>query len=69
MGDATNPDGTAAMGCQSCHGNMTNVGDPTRVGWLEEPTCQACHFNGKRTLTAVMSDGSPIVVTDTRFGA
>jgi hypothetical protein len=67
MGDATNPDGTAAMGCQSCHGNMTNVGDPGRVGWLEEPTCQACHFNGKRTLTAVKPDGSPIVVTDTRF--
>jgi hypothetical protein len=67
MGDATNPDGTAAMGCQSCHGNMTNVGDPNRVGWLEEPTCQACHFNGKRTLTAVKPDGSPVVVTDTRF--
>ncbi len=67
MGNALNPDGSAAMGCQSCHGNMTNVGDPNRVGWLEEPTCQACHFNGKRTLTAVKPDGSPIVVTDTRF--
>lgn len=67
MGDATNPDGTAAMGCQNCHGNMTNVGNPKRVGWLEQPTCQACHFNGKRTLTAVKADGSPITVADTRF--
>lgn len=67
MGNATNPDGTAAMGCQSCHGNMTNVGNPARVGWLDEPTCQACHFGGKRTLSAVDAAGNPIVVTDTRF--
>ena len=67
MGNATNPDGTAAMGCQSCHGNMSNVGNPARVGWLQEPNCQACHFNGKRTLRAVDAAGQPIVVADARF--
>jgi hypothetical protein len=67
MGNATNPDGTAAMGCQSCHGNMSNVGNPARVGWLEQPTCQACHFDGKRTLSAVDAAGKPIVVADARF--
>jgi hypothetical protein len=67
MGKAVNPDGTMSMGCQSCHGNMSNVGNPTRVGWLEQPNCQACHFNGKRTLSAVDASGNLIKVADTRF--
>jgi hypothetical protein len=67
MGNATNADGTATMGCQSCHGHMANVGDPARVGWLEQPNCQACHFNGKRTTSAVDSAGNPVKVADTRF--
>ncbi len=67
MGKALNPDGTMSMGCQSCHGNMSNVGKPTRVGWLEQPNCQACHFNGKRTLSAVDASGNLIKVADTRF--
>jgi hypothetical protein len=67
MGKAVNPDGTMSMGCQSCHGNMSNVGKATRVGWLEQPNCQACHFNGKRTLSAVDSSGNLIKVSDTRF--
>ena len=67
MGNATNPDGTATMGCQSCHGGMSKVGDPARVGWLEEPNCQACHFNGKRTASAVDSTGTLIQVSDARF--
>lgn len=44
MGKAVNPDdGTMAMQCQSCHGNMSTVGAPGRTGWFEEPNCQACH--------------------------
>ncbi len=67
MGNAVNADGTAKMGCQSCHGNMSNVGKPSRVGWLHEPNCQACHFDGKRTLSAVDASGNLIQVADTRF--
>ena len=44
MGKAVNPvDGTMAMQCQSCHGNMSAVGSSNRTGWLQEPNCQACH--------------------------
>ena len=44
MGKAVNPaDGSMAMQCQSCHGNMSTVGDPDRTGWFMEPNCQACH--------------------------
>lgn len=67
MGNAVDASGNAAMGCQSCHGNMSKVGDPTRVGWLQEPNCQACHFNGTRTLTALDAAGNLVKPTDTRF--
>ncbi len=52
MGNATLPDGSMQMQCQSCHGNMTLVGNPARKGWLEQPNCQACH-----TGTAVRNSG------------
>jgi hypothetical protein len=67
MGNAVDASGNALMGCQNCHGNMTKVGDPTRVGWLQEPTCQACHFDGKRTTSAVDTSGNLVVPADTRF--
>ena len=67
MGNAADASGNATMGCQSCHGNMSKVGDPARVGWLQEPTCQACHFNGLRTTSAVDSSGNLIKPADTRF--
>jgi hypothetical protein len=67
MGDAVDANGNATMGCQSCHGNMTRVADPTRVGWLQEPNCQACHFDGKRTTNAVDAAGNLIKPADTRF--
>jgi hypothetical protein len=67
MGNATNADGTATMGCQSCHGHMANVGDPARVGWLQQPNCQACHFDGKRTTSAVDASGRLVSVADARF--
>jgi hypothetical protein len=52
MGSAVAADGTMAMQCQSCHGNMSSVGATNRQGWLDEPNCQACH-----TGTAVQNNG------------
>jgi hypothetical protein len=43
MGNAIASNGTPSMQCQSCHGNMSRVGDPGRTGWIQEPTCQSCH--------------------------
>lgn len=43
MGSAIARDGTMAMQCQSCHGSMSQVGAPDRVGWFMEPNCQSCH--------------------------
>ncbi|HEV2208422.1 MAG TPA: PKD domain-containing protein [Verrucomicrobiae bacterium] len=43
MGSAVAADGSMAMQCQSCHGNLSAVGSATRVGWIMEPNCQACH--------------------------
>lgn len=67
MGDAVDANGNATMGCQSCHGNMSKVGNPARVGWLQEPTCQACHYNGTRTTSALDAGGNLVVPGDTRF--
>lgn len=67
MGSATLADGSAAMQCQSCHGNMSNVGRTGRVGWLEQPNCQACHHDGKRDLTAVSATGILRTWLDTRY--
>jgi hypothetical protein len=62
MGAAVNPDGTNEMACQSCHGKMSDVGTPGRLGWLMEPSCQECHFNGQRSLSVQFT-----TATDTRF--
>jgi hypothetical protein len=43
MGKAIGADGEAMMSCQDCHGSMSEVGQATRVGWLQEPNCQNCH--------------------------
>jgi hypothetical protein len=43
MGASVAPDASLAIQCQSCHGTMSAVGAPTRVGWLNEPLCQSCH--------------------------
>lgn len=29
--------------CQSCHGNMADVANPSRRPWLDEPRCTQCH--------------------------
>jgi len=43
MGNAKNTDGSNAMDCQSCHGNMSEVGKAGREGWFDQPNCQQCH--------------------------
>lgn len=67
MGNALLADGSLAMQCQSCHGKMTDVGRTGRVGWLEQPDCQACHHDGKRETAAVRADGSLKVWADARY--
>lgn len=52
MGAAVASDGTLAMQCQDCHGSMSTVGKPGRVGWLDQPACQSCH-----TGTAMVNSG------------
>ena len=67
MGNAKLPDGTPAIQCQSCHAGMSKVGDAKRTGWLQQPTCQACHHDGKRDLMAVNAKGKLKQPTDARF--
>jgi hypothetical protein len=67
MGNAADAQGNAVMGCQSCHGNMTKVGDPKRAGWLHEPNCQSCHYDGKRFTNALDAAGNLVAPADTRF--
>jgi hypothetical protein len=44
MGNAINPTtGAPLIDCQSCHGPMSSVGNASRTGWLDEPSCQNCH--------------------------
>lgn len=70
MGKAVDETGELAMGCQSCHGNMTAVGSPTRQGWYEEPTCESCHNSAapnRRATTGVDALGQQIVPSDHTF--
>ena len=68
MGSAIAADGSMEMQCQSCHGNMTQVGSPNRVGWFMEPACQSCHTgtathnNGQIRYTSVFSDAAASTV-------
>ncbi|HEX5102749.1 MAG TPA: Ig-like domain-containing protein [Pirellulaceae bacterium] len=43
MGNSVAPDGSLAIQCQDCHGTMSAVGAPGRIGWLDQPSCQNCH--------------------------
>jgi hypothetical protein len=68
MGNPVDAQGNAVMGCQSCHGEMSDVGASNRVGWLQQPNCQACHYEGKRETSALdPATGKLRVVTDARF--
>lgn len=74
MGKAVAADGTMAMQCQDCHGTMFVVGATNRVGWLNEPNCQACHTGDAvtnsgaiRFLSAYTTNGQWRVPANTRF--
>jgi len=75
MGKAVAADGTMAMQCQSCHGSMSRVGDSSRTGWLNEPSCQNCHTgpathnNGQIRYTNAFDPvtGAPRVAADPTF--
>jgi hypothetical protein len=41
--------------CSNCHGNLTKVGNKTRDGWLDVPTCQMCHNSSKRYATTFVA--------------
>jgi hypothetical protein len=66
MGKAVAPDGSMAMQCQACHGNMSTVGDPAREGWLDQPSCQECHTgsathnNGQIRFTSVFEPSGAV---------
>ena len=53
--------------CMNCHGNLTRVGSPTRVGWMTLPSCQMCHNSGVRYPTAYDGNGQCRVTSDTHF--
>jgi PKD repeat protein len=74
MGNAVAANGTMAIQCQDCHGQMSAVGAPSRTGWLDEPSCQMCHTgtathnNGQiRYTSAFDSSGSVRQAIDTTF--
>jgi hypothetical protein len=67
MGNAVDATGKATMDCQSCHGGMSVVGRPGRVGWLDQPNCQACHHDGVREVSAVSATGILKKWLDTRY--
>lgn len=69
MGGAIAADGSMEMQCQSCHGNMSTVGAPDRVGWFMEPNCASCHTgtathnNGQIRYASVFTDTNGSVRT------
>jgi hypothetical protein len=63
MGASIATNGLPAMQCQSCHGNMSQVGKSNRRGWLDEPDCQSCHVgnataNGGKRYTSCFTNAS-----------
>jgi PKD repeat protein len=74
MGNAVASDGSLAIQCQNCHGNMSRVGAADREGWFDEPTCQNCHTgtaadnNGEIRYTSVFDEfGEPRVAVNHTF--
>ena len=75
MGNSVASDGSLAMQCQSCHGQLVDVGKETRNGWFDEPTCQSCHTgtalqnNGQIRYTSVFDSvtGLPRVAVNATF--
>lgn len=67
-------DGSMLMQCQSCHGSMSTVGSPNRIGWFQEPNCQSCHTGDAtsnsgqiRYSSSFDTPGHMRVPTNTRF--
>ena len=69
MGNALDASGKPEMNCQSCHGSMAAVGSSARTGWLNQPTCQSCHHDGKRELSSLNAAGATNVWSDQRFAS
>lgn len=74
MGASVAADATLQIQCQNCHGNMSAVGDPVRVGWLDQPSCQNCHTgtathnNGEiRYTSALDQNGQRRAAVDATF--
>jgi hypothetical protein len=74
MGSAVAADASLAIQCQDCHGSIREVGAATREGWLDQPTCQACHTgtalrnNGQIRYDSVFdANGMPRVAVDATF--
>ncbi|WP_372808432.1 Ig-like domain-containing protein, partial [Pontiella sp.] len=73
MGAAVAADGGLAIECQSCHGQMSEVGAASRSGWFDEPSCQSCHSgtatdnNGAIRFLSVFESGGAtrVAVNDT----
>lgn len=69
MGNALDASGKPAMNCQSCHGGMQAVGSAARIGWVQQPTCQSCHHDGKREISGVNGSGVVNTWADQRFAS
>ncbi len=74
MGNAAAADGTLAIQCQSCHGDMAAVGNAARQGWLDEPNCQSCHTGtaarnagALRYTSALEASGQPRAAVDSTY--
>lgn len=69
------------MNCNDCHGEMADVGNPSRTPWVDEPRCADCHTRpgfefepegvlfrnarGHGGVACVVCHGSPHAVTPT----
>jgi hypothetical protein len=65
MGASIAADGTMAVNCQQCHGGLAQVAVTNREGWLEEPTCQACHVGTATNTFGVIRFLSALTVSNT----
>jgi uncharacterized protein (TIGR03437 family) len=69
MSHSVSASGAVQIQCQSCHGNLTALANPSRRGYIDLPTCQACHttVSPYRLTSALDSSGNLIQPADTTF--
>ncbi len=69
MSHSVASNGSVQIQCQSCHGNLSALADPSRKGYVDLPNCQACHSTAApyRLTSAVDSSGKLIAGTDSTF--